>query len=66
MIDSLELSRYAAATVCSAWAAAWARLLRLRHCVNPRPLKPLELSTFYTGYAPAVMPDGDLCCCDFQ
>ena len=66
VIDSLELSRYAAATVCSAWAVAWARLLRLRHCVNPRPLKPLELSTFYTGYAPAVMPDGDLCCCDFE
>jgi len=59
LLELLELCDARVASVCSAWAAGWAALLRARRYVDPKPLRVFPLPE--TPHGMAVLPNGDIC-----
>ena len=62
LFETLELCDWAAAAVCSGWAAAWAGLLQTWGAVQPKPLRVLRVP--WCNYGIAVMPDSSVCVAD--
>ena len=62
LFETLELCDWAAAAVCSRWAAAWAGLLQTWGAVQPKPLRVLRVP--WCNYGIAVMPDSSVCVAD--